>query len=133
MARSQNLHGSSPVVLLKLNTVLGKGGTDMGSNHHVADSHDTEGIVKKGTAEVSIVKATYSAPGIEPLLEPLGGMGRFIDKGDRVLLKVNLLSARKPEEAVTTHPDFVRAVASAVRKAGGHPCIGDSPSGTFSR
>jgi len=104
----------------------------MGSNHHVADSHGTERIVKKGTAEVSIVKATYSAPGIEPLLEPLGGMERFIEKGDRVLLKVNLLSARKPEEAVTTHPEFVRAVALAVRRVGGRPYIGDSPSGTFS-
>ena len=84
-------------------------------------------------AEVSILKATYSAPGIEPLLEPLGGMERFIEKGDRVLLKVNLLSAREPEKAVTTHPEFVRAVAMAVRKAGGRPYIGDSPGGTFSQ
>jgi uncharacterized protein (DUF362 family) len=104
----------------------------MGSNHHVADSHGTESIGKKSMAEVSILKATYSAPGIEPLLEPLGGMERFIEKGDRVLLKVNLLSARKPEKAVTTHPEFVRAVAMAVRKVAGRPYIGDSPSGTFS-
>ncbi|MBW1717084.1 MAG: DUF362 domain-containing protein, partial [Deltaproteobacteria bacterium] len=84
-------------------------------------------------AKVGILKATYSAPGIERLLEPLGGIERFIEKGDRVLLKVNLLSAREPEKAVTTHPEFVRAVAMAVRKAGGRPCIGDSPGGTFSQ
>ena len=84
-------------------------------------------------AEVSIQKRTYSDLGIERLLEPLGGMGRFIDKGDRVLLKVNLLSAKDPQKAVTTHPEIVRAVATSVRRAGGHPYIGDSPGGTFSK
>jgi len=84
-------------------------------------------------AEVSILKATYSAPGIESLLEPLGGMQGFIENGDRVLLKVNLLSAKEPEKAVTTHPELVRAVASVVREAGGEPYIGDSPAGLFSK
>jgi len=84
-------------------------------------------------AEVSIRKATYSAPKIEPLLEPLGGMERFVKRDERVLLKVNLLSAKEPEKAVTTHPEFVRAVAMAVREVGGHPFIGDSPGGMFSQ
>jgi uncharacterized protein (DUF362 family) len=84
-------------------------------------------------AEVSIQKGTYSDPGIERLLEPLGGMERFVDKGDRVLLKVNLLSAKDPQKAVTTHPELIRAVATAVRRSGGHPYIGDSPGGTFSK
>jgi len=84
-------------------------------------------------AEVSIQKATYSAPGIEQLLEPLGGMERFVKSDERVLLKVNLLSAKEPERAVTTHPEFVRAVAMAVREAGGRPFIGDSPGGMFSQ
>ncbi|HDZ91042.1 MAG TPA: DUF362 domain-containing protein [Deltaproteobacteria bacterium] len=81
---------------------------------------------------VSIQKATYGEPGIERLLGPLGGMGNFVEEGDRVLLKVNLLSAREPEKAVTTHPALVRAVALAVRDAGGRPYIGDSPAGRFS-
>ena len=84
-------------------------------------------------AKVSIVKATYSDPGIETLLAPLGGMEKFVKKNDKVLLKVNLLSAKGPEKAVTTHPEFVRAVARAVRKAGGEPSIGDSPAGPFSK
>ena len=84
-------------------------------------------------ATVSIVKATYSDPDIETLLAPLGGMQRFIARDEKVLLKVNLLSSKGPEKAVTTHPDFVRAVATAVRKAGGEPYIGDSPGGTFSK
>lgn len=82
---------------------------------------------------ISIQKATYSNPEIETLLHPLGGMRRFVNKGDKVLLKVNLLSAREPEKAVTTHPEIVRAVAKAVKKEGGKPYIGDSPSGRFSK
>ena len=74
-------------------------------------------------AKVSIIKATYSDPGIETLLAPFGGMGRFVKKNEKVLLKVNLLSAKEPEKAVTTHPEFVRAVAKAVREAGGEPYI----------
>jgi uncharacterized protein (DUF362 family) len=84
-------------------------------------------------ATVSIVKATYSNPEIETLLAPLGGMERFVKKNDKVLLKVNLLSSKGPEKAVTTHPEFVRAVAKAVKKAGAEPYIGDSPAGTFSK
>ncbi len=84
-------------------------------------------------ATVSIIKATYSDPEIETLLALLGGMGRFVKKNDNVLLKVNLLSTKGPEKAVTTHPEFVRAVAKAVRKAGGEPYIGDSPAGPFSK
>ena len=84
-------------------------------------------------AKVSIIKATYSDPEIEPLLAPLGGMEQFVKKNEKVLLKINLLSAKAPEKAVTTHPEFVRAVAKAVREAGGKPYIGDSPAGTFSK
>ena len=82
--------------------------------------------------QVAIRKANYSNPDIDALLEPLGGMGRFVEKGDRVLLKINLLSARDPDTAVTTHPEIVRAIAAAVKEAGGRPYVGDSPSGTFS-
>ncbi|MBC8430650.1 MAG: DUF362 domain-containing protein [Desulfobacterales bacterium] len=81
---------------------------------------------------VCIQKSTYPSPEIERLLAPLGGMASFVEKGDRVLLKVNLLSAREPEKAVTTHPEVVRAVAQSVKEAGGIPYIGDSPSGKFS-
>jgi uncharacterized protein (DUF362 family) len=84
-------------------------------------------------ATISIRKATYSEPEIDRILEPLGGMERFVEKGDKVLLKVNLLSGREPEKAVTTHPALVKAVAAAVKQAGGRPYIGDSPAGTFSK
>jgi len=44
-----------------------------------------------------------------------------------VLLKPNLLSARRPEDAVTTHPAVVEAVAGIARDSGCRLMIGDSP------
>lgn len=65
--------------------------------------------------------------GMKSLLEPLGGMEAFVRPGERVLIKPNLLSAKTPEKAVTTHPAIVREVIMLVRKAGGIPVVGDSP------
>jgi uncharacterized protein (DUF362 family)/Pyruvate/2-oxoacid:ferredoxin oxidoreductase delta subunit len=61
------------------------------------------------------------------LLAPLGGMAAFVTAGQRVLLKPNLLSAKPPSAAVTTHPVLVQAVAELVQQAGGQVLIGDSP------
>lgn len=66
---------------------------------------------------------------LEDALAPLGGMGAFVSPGDRVLLKVNLLSKAPPSRAVTTHPELVRALIRAVKAAGGTPLVGDSPGG----
>lgn len=68
------------------------------------------------------------------LLAPLGGMIAFVAPGERVLLKPNMLSAKPPEAAVTTHPEVLRAVIELVKEAGGVPLVGDSPGiGTFAR
>ena len=37
----------------------------------------------------------------------LGGMEKFIRPGARVLIKPNMLAAKPPEKAVTTHPEVV--------------------------
>lgn len=64
-------------------------------------------------------------------LVPFGGMSAFVSPGDRVLLKPNLLSAKDPSRAITTHPHIVETVAGLVREAGGDPFVGDSPGGAF--
>jgi len=66
---------------------------------------------------------------VEAVLAPLGGMGRFVRPGMRVLLKPNLLAAVDLERAVTTHPTVVRAVAELAHQAGAEVWIGDSPAG----
>ncbi len=66
---------------------------------------------------------------VENVLAPLGGIGRFVRPGMRVLLKPNLLAAAPLDRAVTTHPTVVQAVAEMVQEAGGEVWIGDSPPG----
>jgi uncharacterized protein (DUF362 family)/Pyruvate/2-oxoacid:ferredoxin oxidoreductase delta subunit len=66
---------------------------------------------------------------VRAALSPLGGIGRFVRPGMRVLLKPNLLSAANPDRGITTHPAVVRAVAEQAREAGGTVLIGDSPAG----
>lgn len=87
---------------------------------------------------VALVRCpNYAAQDVEAALEQalnaLGGMAAFVRPGQRVLIKVNLLTRRPPEAAVTTHPALVRAVVREVQKAGGYPVIYDSPGGPFTR
>ncbi|MHB9098133.1 MAG: DUF362 domain-containing protein [Syntrophales bacterium] len=51
-------------------------------------------------------------------LETLGGIARFVKKGQRVVIKPNMSFARTPEYAATTHPLVVHAVAQACMEAG---------------
>ena len=50
--------------------------------------------------------------------------------GKRVLLKPNLLTDRRPEQAVTTHPEVVRQVIRWCRRRGAAVSVGDSPAST---
>ncbi|HEY9635776.1 MAG TPA: DUF362 domain-containing protein [Coleofasciculaceae cyanobacterium] len=64
---------------------------------------------------------------LETLLEPLGGIGAFVKKGDRVLLKPNLLTSGRLGQECITRPELVYCVAQLVQEAGGKPFFGDSP------
>jgi len=57
----------------------------------------------------------------------LGGTGRFVSPGQRILLKPNLLQGQEPERCVTTHPAVVAAVARLLGEHGCRVVIGDSP------
>jgi uncharacterized protein (DUF362 family)/Pyruvate/2-oxoacid:ferredoxin oxidoreductase delta subunit len=64
-------------------------------------------------------------------LEILGGIGKYIKPGMKVLVKCNLLSRRRPEEGVTSHPAVVEALVRAIQFIGAIPIIGDSPGGLY--
>jgi uncharacterized protein (DUF362 family)/Pyruvate/2-oxoacid:ferredoxin oxidoreductase delta subunit len=89
---------------------------------------------RAGRSTVSLNRCAEYDPGllrhvISEALGPFGGMKAFVSPGDKVLLKPNLLSAKDPSRAVTTHPLVVEAAADLVRQAGGIPSVGDSPGG----
>lgn len=51
-------------------------------------------------------------------LEAIGGISRFVKKGERVVIKPNMSFAKTPDFAATTHPLVVAAVAQACLDAG---------------
>ncbi len=84
--------------------------------------------------KVSIVKCfTYdkAAEGIDKAVGLLGGWDKFIKPGMRVVIKPNLVSRKKPEEAATTHPAVLRAVIEAVTSRGASALIAESPGGAY--
>jgi uncharacterized protein (DUF362 family) len=81
---------------------------------------------------VSIVRCqTYDEEEVfkrlQQSIDLIGGIETFVRRGDRVLLKPNLLYGKAPDKAVTTHPSIVRGIIQIVREKGGIPFIGDSP------
>ncbi len=84
-------------------------------------------------SRVVIARVDYDDPSVTQLLAPPGGFEQFIDPNSRAILTINLLSGEDRSAAVTALPSVVRAVASAVRDAGGKPVIADPPAGRFSR
>jgi uncharacterized protein (DUF362 family) len=58
------------------------------------------------------------APATRKALEVMGGISRFVKKGQRVVLKPNMSFARTPESGCNTHPQVVVTVAQACLEAG---------------
>jgi uncharacterized protein (DUF362 family)/Pyruvate/2-oxoacid:ferredoxin oxidoreductase delta subunit len=86
------------------------------------------------SSQVSIVRCDdYTQSNVDAAVracfDHLGGLGRLVKKDQRVLVKPNLLSAKDPSRAITTHPAVVRAVTEQVRELGAVPLLGDSPGG----
>ena len=59
-----------------------------------------------------VYKTTLSA------IDALGGMGRFVKKGQRVAVLPNIGWARTMEQGACTHPQVVKAIIDACDKAG---------------
>ncbi len=68
---------------------------------------------------------------IELMMEDLGGFQAYFRPGERVFIKTNLLMKKKPEEATTTHPTVVAALADYLVERGLEVVVGDSPGGPF--
>ncbi|MFA6075615.1 MAG: DUF362 domain-containing protein [Negativicutes bacterium] len=80
---------------------------------------------------VAAIAGDYQSGTVERALREIfvehGGLNKFIDANDKVLLKVNMVDAVSKEHAVTTHPEIVRAMIKLVRECGAEPYVGDSP------
>jgi len=71
-----------------------------------------------GEADLIIAKNGSPAQLLQAAMMPLGGMGRFVKKGQRVVIKANIAWARTPEQACTNNPDLLSALIKMCYDAG---------------
>ena len=86
--------------------------------------------------DVSVVRCgDYDGERVESALrdalDPIRGLD-FVQPGMTVGIKVNLVSAMKPESAATVHPAVVCALVRLLRERGAEVVLGDSPGGIYS-
>ena len=86
---------------------------------------DAVSVVPLGEYGVEEAKAA-----LYDLLSPIGGLD-FVKEGMRVVIKANLVSAMKPDEAATTHPTLICALTEMLCERGATVVIGDSPGGLY--
>jgi len=89
---------------------------------------DVEGAPEKGTGEgrgAEIVVARGGAPAevAARAVGALGGMGRFVRRGARVVVKPNIGWDRTVEEGANTHPDVVASLVRLCRAAGAREVV----------
>jgi len=60
-------------------------------------------------------------------IDLLGGANSFVQAGEKILLKPNLLAGDVPEKCVTTHPIVFKAVGEIFQATGAVLSYGDSP------
>jgi uncharacterized protein (DUF362 family)/Pyruvate/2-oxoacid:ferredoxin oxidoreductase delta subunit len=85
-----------------------------------------------GDKAVSLVRCDDYDPeevlaGVRESVRLLGGLDRHVAKGQKVLLKPNLLRAAAPERCVTPHPAVVRATGIMLLDHGCEVILADSP------
>ena len=61
-------------------------------------------------ADLVIAKNGSASQLLQAAMAPLGGMGRFVKKGQRVVIKANIAWARTPDQACTNNPDLMSAL-----------------------
>lgn len=98
------------------------------------------GSLAHAAEEADLVIARSGSPSqlLQVAMAPLGGMGRFVKNGQRVVIKANIAWARTPEQACTNNPELLSALIKMCYEAGAkrvavwdHTC--DNYQFTFSR
>jgi len=59
-----------------------------------------------GANDMAIVRGPDPAANVRRAVEALGGMGRFVKRGERVVIKPNIGWNRTPEQAANTNPTW---------------------------
>lgn len=68
---------------------------------------------------------------VKKAVDSLGGMSKYIKKGDKVVVKPNLILMKKPEMCATTHPFLLKAVLELILECDADVTIAESPGGIY--
>src|SRR6056297_2684011 len=68
---------------------------------------------------------------LDLIFKKMGGIEKFINNGDTVVKKPNMLLGKTPDKVVTTHPVLMKEVINRLNKFDCRIIIGDSPGGPF--
>lgn len=79
---------------------------------------NTDISFSKTKSEISIVKNNSPEQLVRKAIDQLGGMERFVKKGQTVFLKPNMSWDRLPEQAANTNPEAVAQVVKMCLQAG---------------
>ena len=128
---NQNLRLSRREALIQLLRVGGAGAGAAGlavwlSQHSLRPEAATAAAVKRGHTvasdpalpEMAIIQGEDPASLAREAMEELGGMRRFVSRGDVVLVKPNIGWDRSPEQAANTNPEVVAEVVRQSLNAG---------------
>ncbi|MBC7348644.1 MAG: DUF362 domain-containing protein [Candidatus Aminicenantes bacterium] len=80
-------------------------------------------LAQPASPELAVVEGESPAAITKEALKVLGGMSRFVSRGDKVLIKPNIGWDRTPEMAACTNPEVVRALAEMSLEAGAKEVI----------
>jgi uncharacterized protein (DUF362 family) len=86
-------------------------------DHRVADRPDLP--------EMAVAQGEAAGPAalVERAIRDMGGMARFVARGDTVVVKPNIAWDRLPEQAATTNPEAVAEIVRLCKAAGASSVI----------
>lgn len=89
------------------------------------DRNITDEQIPNNMEEIDIAVSTGKnlKNNVRNAIEALGGIDRFVLKGDKVVVKPNILYAAKPKYAATTNPLVIEELVSLCYKAGASEVI----------
>ena len=97
---------------------LAVGGAALGWAPSVLAGQASPAASPAGAPALAAVEGESPALITKEAVAALGGMKRFVRRGDKVLIKPNIGWDRTPEMAACTNPDVVKALVELAREAG---------------
>ncbi len=81
-----------------------------------------------GTTPYAVLAQGSPSAAVKAAVDGLGGMSRFVKKGDKVVVKPNMSFSNPPSWATTTHPEVVKElVAQCVSSGASRVLVLDNP------